>query len=119
MVSLARQSRHDGIVVLDGLEQVPWIVRWLFCAFIAARRCDLLATSHHRMQGFAELYRTELRPTLIHHLANELIRDSDEGRIALVQNELLRRDLTQVTNARDLWFELYDVVGRYIETKAD
>ncbi len=113
LVCLIHQSRRGGVVVLDGIEQLSWPVKWMFCAALAARRCDLLATSHRKMLGFVEAHRAQLTAELIQYLAAQLIRESTEQHVALVQDELERRDLSQVTNARELWFELYDLVANY------
>lgn len=113
LAHVARLGSRGGLVVLDGMEQVPSPARWLFCVVLAVRHCDLLVTSHDRLGGFTELYRVALCPSLIRHLADELTRDVDHQCAELVQQELDRRDLTQVTNARDLWFELYDRVADY------
>ena len=113
LVCLVRQSRRGGVVVLDGIEQISWPVKLMFCVALAARHCDLLATSHREMLGFVELYRAQLTPDLIRHLSTQLTRGSAGQYVALVQDELQRRDLSQVTNARELWFELYDLVANY------
>ncbi len=119
LVCLVRQSRRGGVVVLDGIEQISWTVKWLFCAALALRRCALLATSHREMLGFVEVYRAELTPELIRHLSTQLTHGSPGQYVALVQDELQRRDLSQVTNARELWFDLYDLVANYNSSSFD
>ncbi len=110
-IEMARQSSPGELFVVDGLEQLTLSGRWIFLGMLAKRGCDLLATSHHRMLAMTELYRTRMTPSLLRQLASDLIATSDDGCRGRVMRELERRDLREVTNARDLWFELYDVAA--------
>ena len=103
-------SSGSGIWVIDGAEQISvWqrtrLLRW-------ARRGGqaILATSHRPLMGMEVLYRTELNANLIHGLTVQLLTDASPEIEAMVRDELASRDLGRVSNLRELWFELYDVV---------
>lgn len=107
MDSLARRSR---MWIIDGAEQIPrWQQRGLL-HWCRRRGLAVLATSHTPLPGMHVLYRTELSAHLIAGLTAELVEQSRPEISSLVQAELQHRELDRVTNLRDLWFEMYDVV---------
>ncbi len=108
---MAWRSPRGGLVVLDGLEQLSVAVRFSFIFVLRIRGCDLLATSHHRLRGFVVLRETRMTRGLILRLAGDLLADADDGCRERVGAELERRDLDVVSDARGLWFELYDVAA--------
>lgn len=117
-----RETSPGGVLVIDGAEQLPSVVRgWM------ARKCRrtgrvVLATSHHDLAGFSTLHRTALSPALINDLVSELLSDA-HGDIssalrAYLQNHLQSIELGEVRNLRDLWDELYEVAESYDEARA-
>lgn len=117
-----RTTSPGGVLVIDGAEQLPGVVRrWI------ARKCRragrvVLATSHRNLAGFSTLHRTALSPALINELVNELLSDA-HGDVphslrAHLQNHLQSVALGEVQNLRDLWDELYEVAESYDEARA-
>jgi energy-coupling factor transporter ATP-binding protein EcfA2 len=101
-----------GLLVIDGIEQLSRSTR----RRVRRRIRDggaLLATSHRPLGGIPTLYCTRLTPSLVAELTDRLLESSPVGYREAVTAELSRRDLTQLTNLRELWFELYDVIERF------
>ncbi len=112
-----RTAASGGVIVIDGAEQIPALVRrWI------AWRCRrhqqfVLATSHHDITGYETLYRTGLTPGLITELVDDLLPDStDETSPTLrshVQDHLRTLNLDEIKNLRDLWDDLYEVAESF------
>tara|TARA_R110002072_G_scaffold161403_2_gene312944 strand:+ start:1605 stop:2369 length:765 start_codon:yes stop_codon:yes gene_type:complete len=102
-----------GVLVLDGAEQLsPWgRFRVRRRALRAGHVC--LATAHHDLRGFHVLHRTKVTAKLIEDLLAELLRDHPNARekLARVGNGDLMSSFADVTDVRELWSRLYDVVG--------
>lgn len=108
-----RALPEDGLLIVDGAEQIG---RWQWSRLLRStrrRRQCVLATSHQPRDGMAILYRTAPTTMLVHVLTKELLASAPLHVAGLVHSELNRRDLSKLTNLRDLWFELYDVVQPY------
>lgn len=101
---------EDGLLVVDGWEQLTRSSRWRIAQSASSRKVMLLATCHHRLAGWTLLYETKTTPKLIRSLAGDLLNDSSFEIRKMVDTNLKNRQLTPVTNVRDLWFEMYDRV---------
>lgn len=106
---------EGGLLIVDGMEQLSSLARLRVLAAAWRRRHHVLGTSHHRLSGFTELFRTEVTESLIESLAESLLAGAAAEVASVVRRELSQRDLARVANIRDLWFEMYDVVAK-IET---
>ncbi len=111
LVSAHQRTLIDGgLIVIDGAEQLSRLA-WLRIVSTARRRRQtVLATSHRELDGGDVLFRTGNTPAMVRWLTESLIAEAPEPTVALVSKELSRRDLSKLTNVRELWFELYDVV---------
>lgn len=109
-----RQSLLDlppeGLLIVDGWEQMTWSSRWRVAKSSMTRKVTLLVTSHHRMPGWTLLHETKSTPKLIRSLAGDLLSDSPHEIRKMVDSHLKDRRLLPTTNIRDLWFEMYDMV---------
>lgn len=101
---------EDGLLVVDGWEQLTRPSRWRIAKSAASRKVTLLATCHHRLPGWTSLYETKSTPKLIRSLAGDLLSDSPYEIRKMVDGDLKNRNLAPTTNVRDLWFEMYDRV---------
>ncbi|WP_236696231.1 ATP-binding protein [Rhodopirellula islandica] len=102
-----------GVLVVDGAEQLsPW---GRFHLRRRARRAGhaCLVTAHRDLRGFHVLHRTRVTAKLIEDLLHELLRDHPEAREKLKRASEggLPEMLDDVTDVRELWSRLYDVVG--------
>lgn len=105
-----REARSEGLLVIDGLEQLSW-----WSVYRIRRRAKrwgqtVLATSHRQHRGFATLRNTTLNSDQIIALTEWLIASLAESEQTQVRQELDRRSLGPQTNLRDLWFDLYDLI---------
>jgi len=100
----------DGLLVVDGWEQLNWSSRWRIAKSAATRKLTLLTTSHRGLAGWTLLHETRESPELILALAGDLLNDSPHEIRKLVGGHLKNRNLSPSTNVRELWFEMYDVV---------
>ncbi|WP_233215617.1 ATP-binding protein [Rhodopirellula bahusiensis] len=103
----------DGVLVVDGAEQLsPW---GRFQIRRHARRSGqvCLVTAHRDLRGFHVLHRTEVTAKLIEDLLQELLRDHPDAREKLMRSSegQLADSFADVTDVRELWSRLYDVVG--------
>jgi predicted AAA+ superfamily ATPase len=106
----ARQSGKNRLLIVDGIEQISFVVRVLCFAYLRLVRAHLLVTSHGRLFGVPVLFQTEVTAALIQSLATMMVAPAGERIEAIVRQELARRDLNQVKDLRSLWFELFDRV---------
>lgn len=105
--SLMRLPRRS-LFILDGLEQLGLISRFLIIAMTFTRSITLLGTSHRPIWGMKVIYRTEISPFLIRSLADDLLSGVTDEIRQEVEEWISSCDLDRVTNLRDFWFELYD-----------
>ena len=98
------------LVIIDGAEQLSCFAR--HCVLRKSRRNQflVLGTSHRPLAGLKVLHETQVCETLIRSLAESLLADSPTMVQDLVDQQLSVKDLTKLTNVRELWFELYDLV---------
>ncbi len=107
---IASAAGQHGLLVIDGAEQISsWQRRRLLRA---SRRHGfaILATSHQPLSGMDVLFRTRLDAKLIWELTMQLLGDVPQEVAAIVLATLGHRDLDRISNLREFWFELYDVV---------
>ena len=112
----SRQNRlpRGGLLVVDGAEQLSrpglaWLLRK------AKRRGQaVLATSHWPVRGMTVLHETEVTGALVSSLTESLLAEASPKVAKIVRTELGRQDWSTLTNVRDLWFELYDVVQPHV-----
>ncbi|MCS7467848.1 ATP-binding protein [Stieleria sp. ICT_E10.1] len=101
---------QDGLLVVDGWEQMTHLSRLRLARTASNRKLTLLATCHYRMPGWTVLHETRANPKLIRSLAEDLLSDSPYELRKMIDGHLKERRLTPTTNVRELWFEMYDVV---------
>ena len=107
--ALSKLSQGD-LLILDGCEQLDSLSRSLILLKARKRCVTVLATSHRPLRGMNVIYETRLHPMLIKALvAHLLIPVSDEIR-EKVNSWVEATDLNSVSNLRDFWFELYDLI---------
>ncbi|MCC9641040.1 ATP-binding protein [Rhodopirellula sp. JC740] len=126
VLRVQRQVAPGGVLVVDGGEQL-----WSWARFRLRRRIRTaqqfcLMTAHRDLAGFVTIHRTEANENVIRELLRELLKqhpaaescfqiDSrDPGRLILRLPDGSKQivALDQVTDVRELWSQLYDVVGR-------
>ena len=100
----------DGLLVVDGWEQMTRSSRWRVAKSAMTRKVTLLVTAHRGMPGWTVLHETRSTPKLIRSLADDLLSDSPHELRKMVDVHLKNRRLLPTTNIRDLWFEMYDMV---------
>ncbi len=105
-----RQLASDGLLIIDGIEQLSWMARFSLTRMARRRNQFILATSHARLSRFDTLYETKVTSDLVQSLAESLLAKAPSELSKPVLGELSRRDLTRLSNVRELWFELYDLV---------
>jgi hypothetical protein len=95
----------DGVVIVDGYEQLSWLSRLGVKRVCRRRGMGLLVTSH-KPAGLPELYRTA--PTL--ELARSIVESLVAGRSASITSaELAERYALHQGNLREMLFDLYDL----------
>ncbi len=116
VLCVQRRVTSGGVLVIDGAEQLPAVCRWLIAVNCRRAGHFCLLTSHHDIAGFETLYRTALSAELIEALLTDLLSPCDHvTNVTLpvhLRQHIATIDLTSVTNLRDLWDELYEVVER-------
>lgn len=120
---LARQTEPGGVLVVDGGEQLPAVYRMWLSIQIKRRGRFCLMTSHASVAGFKTLYQTSLSAELIEELVSELLAhdypvkapEHERNVSTEVRRYLEGVDLSDVSNLRDLWDDLYEVVERVTE----
>jgi hypothetical protein len=103
-------AKRCGLLVIDGGEQLsPW--RWRRLMRRVGRGGPaVLATSHRPLPGIEVLYRTGLDAKLIQRLTERLLQDVPCEIASLARDALQCRDLDRISNLREFWFELYDLL---------
>lgn len=115
IIRAAQRTSRDAVLVIDGGEQVPAVVRWVLALQSRIRGNCVLITTHREMIGYPVLYQTRLSADLLHALIDELLSTQASDKIVCrIQNYLSSASLACVVNARDLWSDLYDIAA---ETK--
>ena len=103
-----------GLLVVDGIEQLCNRDQKKLIQKTQRQNIFLLATSHQPVCKMGILYQTAVDVMLINSLVNGLLKDASPQVVEIVAAELEKRDLARLTNVRDLWFELYDIVQDYL-----
>ena len=109
------RRRHDllgdgGLLIVDGAEQL-WrhdLARLL--RRVHRRGQTVLATSHLPLPRMTILHETKVSRNLVVSLADSLLEGVSADLAEIVHRELRKQDWSRLTNVRDLWFELYEVV---------
>lgn len=112
-----RGLRPGGLLVVDGLEQLHAAGRFRLRASLRGAGCDLLATSHRPLAGYATLFRTRITAAIVRELTESLVATASPAVQAAVGRSLQRLDAGRIDNLRDYWFELYDVVETTIAVR--
>lgn len=108
------QLADGGLLVIDGAEQLGRLALAGILRRAKHRQQTILATSHSPIRGFTILHETTVDDKLIRELTECLI-ESVPGEVSeLVRKQLGQRDLSKLSNVREWWFELYDVVQPHI-----
>ena len=103
-------AQRCGLLVIDGGEQLSgWQWRRLIRR-VGRGGPALLATSHRPLPGIEVLYRTGLDAKLIQRLTERLLQDVPPEIASPARVELECRDLDAISNLREFWFELYDLL---------
>lgn len=89
------------LYVIDGVERLSWLQRKLIVADCRRKQIGLIVTTHRRLIGLPELYKTSFDKSrfikVLHHLGTERYAD---------HYDRLRSDFGE--NCREMLFELYD-----------
>lgn len=105
---------RGSLLVIDGVEQIKLRELKRIARMVRKRGLFLLATSHVGLANLAVLHQTEVDGMLIRSLADHLLAGAPCSVGQIVLAELERRDLCMLTNVRELWFELYDIVQDHL-----
>jgi hypothetical protein len=111
-IVLQNQARlgRRGLLIVDGLEQLWRSDRARLRRRMTRRNQTLLATSHAPLAGLTTLHRTSIDGELVASLTESLMVGASPAVTKVVHRELRRQDWSRLTNVRELWFELYDIV---------
>jgi hypothetical protein len=104
------QPVQQGLLVVDGWEQLPKLSQLQLAWSASIRKQTLLATSHRNLRGWSLLHQTKPTQDVILSLADNLLHGVSDDIFTLVIDDLKNRNVTPTTNVRDLWFEMYDKV---------
>lgn len=111
--SQQRLSR-GGLLIIDGLEQLGFLDRIRLLRRARRRQQTLLATAHAPLAGLTTLYRTQIDVRLVRSLTEQLVAGAPPELAKMVRGELDRQNWSTLTNVRQLWFELYDLVQPHV-----
>ncbi|OYP37949.1 hypothetical protein [Rhodopirellula sp. MGV] len=101
---------RDGLLIVDGWEQLYRVSRLRAIRAAAAKKLTLLATSHQRMTGWTTIHETKATQKMVQSLAGDLLEDTPYELRKMVDSHLKKCRVTPKTNVRDLWFEMYDLI---------
>jgi hypothetical protein len=99
------------LLMLDGIEQLNWWRRNQIVTKCRRINMSILATSHGKIRGFHELWRTETSDESAEWVVTELLGNEEENTLA---KELLTSETWRKTrekhgqNLRETLFDLYD-----------
>ncbi len=103
-------SKRCGLLVIDGGEQISsWQWRRLMRC-VGRGGPAVLATSHRPLAGVEVLYRTGLDAKLIQRLTERLLQQTPSDIASVARDAMECRDLNGISNLREFWFELYDLL---------
>lgn len=110
-VSLQQAGLPDGgLLIVDGAEQLWRLDVWRLIRRVVSRGQAILVTSHTPIGGLTTIHHSQVNDSLIRELTETLLASEPPEVSELVRQQLCERDLTKLSNLRDLWFELYDLV---------
>ncbi|TWT91313.1 ATP-binding protein [Stieleria varia] len=102
----------DGLLVVDGWEQLSRYSRYRLARSAFLRNINLLATAHRRITGWTVVAETSTSPEMIQSLAGDLLAETPHEIKKLVADQIKSRRVSERTNVRELWFDMYDVVAK-------
>ena len=102
----------NDLLIIDGMEQLPWWLRWRLCLGRPHRTPRILATSHQPLRFMKVVFRCEVSRHHAVQLTDRLIDGCDPRITGLVQSKLANQDWQRSLNLRDFWFACYDDVQR-------
>jgi len=108
-----RLSGKDGILILDGLEQLGICLRFLLRSWSRMQGWTVLATAHQTIFGWDTIHQTKACSKIIRRLAEQLIEDQPPPLSAWLRSTLDNQDLGQVQDVREFWFAMYDEAAGY------
>ena len=100
---------RGGLLVIDGIEQMSFLGRKRLIRLARQNGQSVLGTSHHPIRPFKSIFQTTVTDRLVYVLTESLLARSPDGLSQSVLAELGRRDLSRLSNVRNLWFDLYDL----------
>ena len=110
VVQTQRDLPADGLLIVDGGEQLSTLARWGVIRTARNKNQTVLITCHRDLAGVQTLYRTSIDPDLVRKLADQLLLGATPQQRRVVDDVLAQQDWSKLTNLRDFWFELYDRV---------
>lgn len=96
---------RDGVVLVDGYEQLGLWSRWRLKRICRWRGLGLIVTSH-RPTGLPSLYRTSVNGALACRVVNHLL---DQNHPAIAQADVIRSLERNRGDLREVLFDLYDL----------
>ncbi len=103
-------ARKDTLLVIDGYEQLPRLVRGYVLSATRRFSRGLLITSH-RPTALSTLYETQSSASLVHELLNRLLPEDLPRRNEYLELERLEQLLFKHDrNVREVFMELYDAI---------
>jgi energy-coupling factor transporter ATP-binding protein EcfA2 len=110
-VSFQQAGLFDGgLLIIDGAEQLWRVDTWRLIRRALRRGQAILVTSHTPIRGLTTIHQSQVNDSLIRELTEALLANEPSEVSDLVRQQLCERDLTKLSNVRELWFELYDLV---------
>lgn len=103
--------QQGGWMIVDGLEQLGLVTRIRLASRVVHTGRACFATSHRPLRGWPVVYRTQCSPQLIRRLTEQLMNGQSDRLTDRVNAHLTTERLDQVSDIRELWFELYDVAA--------
>ncbi len=107
LLALATRCCPGRLLIIDGFEQLPWILRWTLPRWMRLRGGPLLVTSHQPVSGLPTLWQATLDYALARRLTLDLLADYEDCRPAMMAC-FERHWQSGQRNLRDLWFAMYD-----------
>jgi len=105
-----KELPKGSLLILDGIEQLGGFYRTYTLANARRKSVTVLATSHRPLRGMSVVYCTSLHPKIIQDLIRHLLQGVPSELRDEVQHWVQQYDLETISNLRDFWFELYDLV---------
>jgi energy-coupling factor transporter ATP-binding protein EcfA2 len=108
-------SSTNALLVIDGAEQLSFRAYLDLMRAMGRKQIAVLATSHRPLFRLPILFQTYTSAALIHELTSQQVKHCSATIRKLVEANLMQRDLEAVSNVRDYWFDLYDLVQPHLQ----